>query len=34
MLKKHEFWAMLAFFSMLMCILTGQRMTGKHSKSD
>lgn len=30
MLKKHECWAMLAFFAMLMCILTGQQMTKKH----
>lgn len=30
MLKKHEFWAMLAFFSMMMCVLTGQMMVKKH----
>ena len=29
MLKKHEFRAMLAFFAMTMCIITGQKMTKK-----
>lgn len=30
MLKKHEFWAMLAFFAMTMCIITGNGMVKKH----
>lgn len=29
MRKKHEIWAMIAFFAMIMCIVTGQSMTKK-----
>jgi hypothetical protein len=30
MLKKHQFWAVVAMVAMVMCMITGHSITSKH----
>ncbi len=30
MLKKHQFWAVVAMVAMVMCMITGHNITSKH----